>query len=151
MGPTLTLLLEIKSANKSDDTVMPQLVMIPVQYPKFDHMRQGYFVISVMNETDFRIPESEKRYYTGLQITKDPGIYLVYTGFIMMLIGIFVTFFMSHRQYFVEVMENSSGTCQVLVTGIANKNKLGMIQKLGRLKQELQNIDTHCRTIEGKI
>jgi len=140
LGPTLTLLLENKSSNATDTQIAPQVVIIPVQYENFDRMRQGNFVISVMNESAFRTPESEKRYYTGLQITKDPGIWFVYTGFIIMLFGIFVTFFISHRQYFVEVVEKSPGACQIFISGVSNKNKLGMAQKLDRLKDELQKV-----------
>jgi cytochrome c biogenesis protein len=140
LGPTLTLLLENRQKNSSNKQVTPQITMIPVQYENFDRMRQGHFVISVMNEIDFRLPESEKQYYTGLQITKDPGIWFVYTGFILMLLGIFVTFFVSHRQYFVEVIEKSPGACQVFISGVSNKNKLGMNQKLDHLKDELQKI-----------
>jgi len=138
LGPTLTLLIERRSPNTTNATFTPQVVMIPVQYENFDRMRQGHFTISVMNESDFRLPESEKRYYTGLQVTKDPGICFVYTGFTIMLLGIFVTFFISHRQYFVEVVEKSPGACQVFIVGISNKNRLGMTQKMDHLKEELQ-------------
>ena len=140
LGPTLTLMLEIKSSSEPNAQLKPQLVMLPVQYENFDRMRQGYFIISVMNESAFRIPDSEKRYYTGLQITKDPGVWFVYSGFVIMLLGIFVTFFISHRQYFIEVVEKSPGSCQVIISGVSNKNKLGMSQKLDHLKDELQKV-----------
>ena len=140
LGPTLTVLLENKLSNTTNEQLTPRIVMIPVQYENFDRMRQGHFAISVMNESAFRIPDSEKRYYTGLQITKDPGVWFVYAGFIIMLLGVFVTFVISHRQYFVEVVEKSPGACQVFISGVSNKNKLGMSQKLNRLKEELQKI-----------
>jgi cytochrome c biogenesis protein len=140
LGPTLTLVLESKSSDATNSEISSQIVMIPVQYESFDRMRQGHFVISVMNESDFRTPETDKRYYTGLQVTKDPGIWFVYTGFLVMLLGIFVTFFVSHRQYFVEVIEKSPGSCQAYISGVSNKNRLGMIQKLDRLKEELQKV-----------
>jgi len=140
LGPTLTLLLESKPSTASNAQVTPQIIMIPVQYDSFDRMRQGHFAISVMNESAFRIPESEKLYYTGLQITKDPGVWFVYAGFIMMLLGVFVTFFISHRQFFVELVEKSPGACQVFISGVSNKNKLGMAQKLNRFKEDLQKV-----------
>jgi cytochrome c biogenesis protein len=141
LGPTLTLLLEKKSTNSAkEDQFTNQVVMIPVQYQGFDRMRRGDFFIRVMNENVFRLPDSEKIYYTGLQITKDPGIWFVYSGFIIMLLGIFVTFFISHRQYFVEVIEKSPGACQVFISGVSNKNKYGMTQKLEHLKEEIQKV-----------
>ena len=59
---------------------------------------------------------TSQRYYTGLQVTKDPGIWVVYTGFIVMIIGCFITFFMSHQRLCVEVIK-SGGKSKVVVTG----------------------------------
>jgi len=140
LGPTVTLLVESKSTKEGNEQITQQMAMIPIQYPNFDRMRRGHFFIRVMNEMDFRLPDTEKRYYTGLQITKDPGIWFVYTGFIIMLVGIFVTFFISHRQYFVEVIEKTPGACQVFISGVSNKNKFGMNQKLDHLKEEIQKV-----------
>jgi len=61
---------------------------IPVKFPTFDKMRKGSFA--------FVVKDFEKKYYTGLQITKDPGVWYVYSGFILMIIGCWITFFMSH-------------------------------------------------------
>ncbi|HAY40073.1 MAG TPA: cytochrome c biogenesis protein ResB, partial [Desulfobacteraceae bacterium] len=46
----------------------------------------------------FSIAGYNQRYYTGLQVTSDPGVWVVYAGFIMMIIGCFITFFMSHQR-----------------------------------------------------
>ena len=37
--------------------------------------------------------------YTGLQVRKDPGVWVVYLGFIVMSIGLYIAFFMSHKKY----------------------------------------------------
>ena len=139
LGPTIILSLEtIKSAN-NDSELSTQMIMLPIQYQNFDRMRNGQFIISVMNESDFLIPESQKRYYTGLQVTKDPGVWFVYTGFILMLLGIPVTFFMSHQQFFIEVIQKSNFTCQIILSGITNKNNLAMKQKIDRMTLDLKN------------
>ena len=95
----------------------PVQIAIPVMFPKFDKMRGGNFTISLM---DF-----EKRFYTGLLVTKDPGVGVVYCGFIVMIAGIFITFFLSHRRVCVEVTKKGK-LCQVMVSGNANKNKFGI-------------------------
>jgi len=63
-------------------------------------------------------------YATGLQVTKDPGVWFVYTGCGMMLIGLFVAFFMSHRKIYAFVHEED-GQTRVLFAGSAHKNKVG--------------------------
>ncbi len=40
--------------------------------------------------------------YTGLQVTKDPGVWVVYTGFILLCIGPLIAFFGSHRKLWVQ-------------------------------------------------
>jgi cytochrome c biogenesis protein len=103
-------------------------VTLPLKFPSFDKMRRGRMVISV---ADF-VP----RYYTGLQVSKDPGVWVVYSGFILMIIGIYITFFTSHQQICVEVASRGQGS-RVMVAGTSNKNKLGMQKKATRLAERL--------------
>jgi len=106
----------------------PTELVIPLNYPSFDKMRKDDLVISVES--------SEKRYYTGLQITKDPGVPLVYTGFILMILGCFIAFFMSHQKICVEVVKKGEKS-RVMVAGIANKNKIGMQARTQRISKLL--------------
>jgi len=61
----------------------------------------------------------------GEAVTSDPGVWLVCMGFIVMIIGCYITFFMSHQQFCVEVVEKSNYS-RIIVSGKANKNKLGV-------------------------
>ncbi len=63
-------------------------------------------------------------YATGLQVTKDPGVWWVYTGCGLMLFGLFVAFFTSHRKIWAHVYEEE-GQPTVIFAGSANKNKVG--------------------------
>ncbi|MCP4111020.1 MAG: cytochrome c biogenesis protein ResB [Desulfobacteraceae bacterium] len=108
-------------------------IAIPLQHPSFDEMRKGDFLVSV---ADYK-----KRYYTGLQVTKDPGVLIVYTGFIVMIAGIFICFFMSHERICVEVAEDGNKS-MVTVAGTANKNKPGMDLKIARLSKSLARLET---------
>jgi cytochrome c biogenesis protein len=103
-------------------------VILPLRFPSFDRMRRGAFVIS--------ISEFKSRYYTGLQVTKDPGVSIVYVGFIAIIMGCFITFFMSHQQLCVEVAKASHHS-RIIVAGTANKNKLAMQQKVSRIAKKL--------------
>ncbi len=63
-------------------------------------------------------------YATGIQATKDPGIWVVYIAFLIMLFGLMVAFFMSHRKIFVFVEKNKNKS-RIIWAGSTNKNKLG--------------------------
>ena len=88
------------------------------------------FWLNNAQEAIIKRPSAEYRmsvkqlYATGLQVTKDPGVWFVYTGCGMMLLGLFVAFFMSHRKIYAFVHEED-GQTKVLFTGSAHKNKVG--------------------------
>jgi cytochrome c biogenesis protein len=79
------------------------------------------------------------RYYTGLQVSRDPGVWVVYVGFILMIIGIYITFFMSHQQVCIDVSAQGQKS-RVLVAGISNKNKMGMQKKVTKLSEHLTGL-----------
>ncbi len=95
-------------------------------------MRKGDVVIAIADH----VP----RYYTGLQVSRDPGVWVVYIGFILMIIGIYVTFFMSHKQVCVEVTADGKKS-RIRVAGTANKNKTGMETKVLALSEKLAEME----------
>ena len=125
IGPALTGTLTPKQGG-------PVKVVLPIKFPKFDAMRRGKVVISVADASGLQ----QTRYYTGLQVTKDPGVGMVYSGFSLMIIGCMITFFMSHQQVVVEIQPKGKGAA-IMVSGKSNKNNVGMQYKLERLAKTL--------------
>jgi len=127
---------------KNDGTTTD--ILLSMRFSKFDRMRNGDMVISVSDRKLSDDSDSgdsvrklmEKRYYTVLGLTKDPGVWIVYSGFLLMVIGCYVTFFVSHQTICVEVVKKGSKN-GVVVSGTANKNKIGLENKIKRLSQEL--------------
>jgi cytochrome c biogenesis protein len=106
-------------------------ILLPVRFPTFDRMRRGQVVIAV--------DEVKERHYTGLQVNKDPGVDVVYVGFVLMILGCYVTFFTSHQQVCIEVARKGART-QVTVSGTANKNKAAMERRIRRLAAALAGL-----------
>jgi len=63
-------------------------------------------------------------YATGLQVTKDPGVWYVYLGCVMMLVGLYIAFFLSHRKVWLYISGNGERS-SLRLTGASNKNKIG--------------------------
>jgi cytochrome c biogenesis protein len=79
---------------------------------------------------------AEERMYTGLQVAKDPGVEVVWLGCILMIIGIYAAFFMSHRRIWVRIQNGV-----VTIGGNASKNQAAFQQTfegiVDRLKTDL--------------
>ena len=78
------------------------------------------------------------RYYTGLQANRDPGVPIVWAGCFLMVSGLFVTFFMSHKRMWVRVLELGA-TIRIEVAGTTNKNPVGLQNELQHLIINLGN------------
>jgi cytochrome c biogenesis protein len=70
--------------------------------------------------------------YTGMQVRKDPGVFIVYLGCIIMAIGLYMTFFMSHKRIWVTITEEKGGA-KVLVGASANRNKATLQHKIEKM------------------
>jgi len=74
--------------------------------------------------------------YTGLQVTKDPGVWVVYAGFILLCIGPLIAFFGSHKKLWVRVQDRT-GQVVVTVAGSANRNRIGFEREFNRIAEEI--------------
>ncbi|MCG2721044.1 MAG: cytochrome c biogenesis protein ResB [Thermodesulfovibrionales bacterium] len=70
--------------------------------------------------------------FTGLQVRKDPGVWIVYFGCFAMSAGLFIAFFMSHRKIWVKLVEEKNST-RILVGATANKNRAAFERKVDTL------------------
>ncbi len=109
----------------------PVPIILPLRFPGFDQMRKGEVVVAVAEYTP--------RYYTGLQVARDPGVWVVYAGFVLMILGCVITFFMPHQQVCVELAPAGSGS-RVRVTGRAPKGQVAMDLKIQRIAEKLRRL-----------
>lgn len=78
-------------------------------------------------------------YSTLLLVSKDPGIPFVYTGCILMVLGIAIVFFLSHRRIWVRITpEEKDQGSQILISGTSNKNKPGFGRRFQVLVDHLE-------------
>jgi cytochrome c biogenesis protein len=77
-----------------------------------------------------------ERVYTGLQVARDPGVWIVWLGCLLMVVGVYLAFFLSHRRIWVRVSDG-----KVVIGGNASKNpagfQLAFDRLLTRVKAEL--------------
>lgn len=76
---------------------------------------------------------AQKKMYTGLQVAKDPGVWIVWLGCALMVVGIYGAFLMSHRRVWVRIQ---GGT--VTIGGNASKNQAAFEQYFEDLAKKLK-------------
>jgi len=74
--------------------------------------------------------------YTGLQVSKDPGIDIIYFACIIMTLGLYAAFFMSHKKIWISLVPETSGKkgfVRVSVGGTASKNRLSFEREIDKI------------------
>lgn len=64
--------------------------------------------------------------YTGLQVSKDPGVIIIYIASIVMVLGLYVAFFLSHKKLWIRIAPAGKGSVKVNIGGSASKNRLAL-------------------------
>ena len=96
--------------------------------------------VNIDREEGTYVVTAKQMYATGLQVARDPGVWWVYIGFGLMLFGLYVAFFMSHRRFWVLLTPAGDKT-EVMLSGSANKNRAGFensFEELGELLKSEQ-------------
>lgn len=101
-----------------------------VDHPEFHGNRVVNYQIRVLKTT--------KSHYTGLQVNRDPGVWLVYLGFILMLVGIGLTFYSSHNKVWACIEPDNKGKGSVVsIAGRSSRNAPGFGQSFEELSRRL--------------
>ena len=100
-----------------------------LNYPKFDMKRGGEHIFVLKNV--------EELYSTGLQVTKDPGVWVVWLGCLVMVGGLVVTFFISHKRVWV-ILEPEGKKIKVNIVGSSNRNLIGFENDFKRLSESIR-------------
>ncbi|MDD2364891.1 MAG: cytochrome c biogenesis protein ResB [Desulfuromonadaceae bacterium] len=78
---------------------------------------------------------SNARQYTGLQVAKDPGVWVVWLGCTLMVLGIGIAFFMSHKRVWVVITKG-----QARIYGNASKNQAAFQMQFEEISDKFKEI-----------
>jgi len=78
---------------------------------------------------NIKLEDIQENLFTGLEITKDPGIWVVWVGFALILFGLYANFFVYFRKIYIRY--TSYG---LIVAGIAFKNKEAFKKEFEKFK-----------------
>ena len=137
LGPAVLITVQPEGGKPLDfwifenhEMVMKRLPAPMAKSPKFNP--------SSFKPYTFSLKGIQTKYYTGLQVNKDPGVSTVWAGCFFIIAGLFVSFFMSHQRIWVRVEKTRRGT-RISVAGTASKNPVGLEREIASLVHRMEN------------
>jgi cytochrome c biogenesis protein len=88
---------------------------------------------------DFLPKDVQMAYFTGLEVSHEPGQWLVWGGVLVMGVGLFVVFYLSHVRIWVAPVHDPQGQLQLWIGGIANKNRDAFEHRFGDLVRQIES------------
>jgi len=108
----------------------PRAFWVLKNFPRFDPRNNNDFIVTFEGVTS--------KEYTGLQVTKDPGVWIVWIGSGLMILGLIVSFFFSHQRVWVRIPKSSGK--EIILAGSTNKNKVGFEKKFSTLVEGIRSL-----------
>ncbi len=86
----------------------------------------------------FSLAMIQTKYYTGLQVTRDPGVPVVVAGSFLLVLGFMTVFFYAHRQVWIRVDRQGPNT-RISIAAKTNKDPVGLEREVASLIEEIQD------------
>lgn len=93
----------------------------------------------VMNDQSpyrFQLQSSEERYYTGLQVARDPGVPVVWAGCLLLVLGTLCAFSLSHQCLWLVIRPVGEGS-EVQLGATAHRNRPALNQRFAQLCNDI--------------
>ncbi|HYA14626.1 MAG TPA: cytochrome c biogenesis protein ResB [Syntrophales bacterium] len=84
----------------------------------------------------FSLAMIQTKNYTGLQITRDPGVPVVVAGSFLLVFGFMIVFFCSHLQIWIRIDMQGKNT-RISIAGKTNKDTVGLNREIAHLVEKI--------------
>ncbi|MBW2630725.1 MAG: cytochrome c biogenesis protein ResB [Deltaproteobacteria bacterium] len=83
----------------------------------------------------FTLKDFSRLYYTGIQVSKDPGVSLVWIGFCLIMMGFMLSLFFTHKRIWLRI-SGSQDKYEFSIAASVSKNRKTFEEKLEGLTRE---------------
>ena len=123
VNPAVHLVVENRSTGKTVNYWMPDV--------------EG-FAENGASPYNFEARNLKMGYFTGLQVSHEPGQWAVWAGVLLMGLGLAVVFYVVHTRYWAMTLQTARGDRVLWIGGMANKNRDAFEARFRRLAAEVE-------------
>jgi cytochrome c biogenesis protein len=123
-NPAVHLIVESKATGKTVNVWLPPI-------PGFEQ--------NAASPYKFEAKDLKMGYFTGLEVSHEPGQWAVWAGVILMGLGLGVVFYVVHMRFWAVPTVDARGRLVLWVGGAANKNKEAFEARFHKLVEEIQS------------
>jgi len=129
---------------RSNDVVNPAVHMIVTSKSKNASINVWLPAIPGIAENanspySFDPKDLKTGFYTGLQVSHEPGQWAVWSGVVLMAIGLTFVFYVIHVRFWIVPARDASGHLILWVGGTANRNRDAFEIRFKKLVEQIQN------------
>ena len=122
-NPAARLIVESKKAGTATNFWIPAI-------PEVEHNASSPY--------QFQVVDLKMNYFTGLQVSHEPGQWGVWSGVLLMALGLAMVFYMVHTRIWITTIRDSHGQYALWIGGAANKNRDVFEQKFEDLSGDIR-------------
>jgi cytochrome c biogenesis protein len=122
-NPAIQLSVVSKDAGESRVWLFPK-------FPDFPHPDNSPYA--------FQVRDLEMGYFTGLQVSYEPGQWAVWAGVILMGVGLCMAFYMLHIRFWAVPVSDSRGRLALWVGATASKNRDALEARFRKLVEAIE-------------
>ncbi|MDQ6995100.1 MAG: cytochrome c biogenesis protein ResB [Mariprofundaceae bacterium] len=84
------------------------------------------------------LDDYDQKYYTGLQLAQDPGMNVVWSGSALLVFGLCIMLYISHRKLWIIIRHENDGM-KVTLAGVSNRNPLNFKREFKAILTSFEN------------
>ncbi len=122
-NPAIQLLVQSKKSGEAKVWLFPR-------FPNFSHPDSSPHV--------FEVRDLQMGYFTGLQVSHEPGQWAVWSGVVLLGLGLAMAFYFVHARYWAVPVSDSSGRLVLWVGAKASKNRDEFAKRFDKLVAKIE-------------
>jgi len=122
-NPAAQLIVSSKKSGKEVEVWLPAI-------PGFGHSEDSPY--------NFEPRDLQMAFFTGLQVSHEPGQWAVWAGCLLMGLGLGAAFYLVHTRIWIVPLRDSRGHLTLWIGGFANKNRSVFEEKFAALVEQIE-------------